>query len=53
MQMAAALQKAGKRFEMMIYPAAAHAVHDPSQDYHLMQTTVEFLRREFRLKDEK
>ena len=46
MQMATALQKAGKLFDMMVYPGAAHAVHEPSQDYHLMLTSLAFLRRE-------
>ncbi len=48
MQMATALQRAGKPFEMMIYPGSAHAVHDPAQNFHLMQTTLEFLHRELR-----
>lgn len=49
MQMAAALQRAGKPFDMMIYPGSAHAVHNPHQNYHLMLTTLEFLRRELRI----
>jgi dipeptidyl-peptidase 4 len=49
MQMAAALQRAGKLFDLMIYPGSAHAVHSPDQNYHLMRTTMEFLRREFKL----
>lgn len=46
LQMAGELQRAGKPFEMMIYPGAAHAVHAPDQSYHLMMMTMEFLRRE-------
>ena len=49
LQMAGALQRSGKLFDMMIYPGAAHAVHSPDQNYHLMRTTMEFLRREFGL----
>ena len=51
MQMAVALQKAGKQFDMMVYPRAAHAVHEPSQDYQLMLTSLAFLRRELLTKD--
>lgn len=49
LQMAAALQGAGKRFDMMIYPGSAHAVHDAQQNYHLMLTTLDFLRRELQV----
>lgn len=48
LQMAAALQEAGKPFELMIYPDAAHGVHRPMQVYHLMRTTVEFLERQLK-----
>ncbi len=50
LQMARALQKAGKMFDLMVYPGAGHGIQDPSQDYHLMKTTFEFLLREFGLK---
>jgi dipeptidyl-peptidase 4 len=46
MQMADALQQAGITFDMMIYPGAAHSVHGAMPVYHLMQTTVDFLKRE-------
>ncbi len=46
LQMAGALQRAGKPFDLMIYPAAAHSVHGDMPVYHLMRTTVDFLRRE-------
>lgn len=46
LQMTAALQRAGKSFDLMIYPAAAHSVHGAMPVYHLMRTTVEFLQRE-------
>ncbi len=51
LQMAAALQRAGKPFDMMIYPAAAHSVHGAMPVYHLMRTTVDFLRRELNAPD--
>jgi len=51
MQMAVALQKAGKQFDMMVYPGAAHAVHEPSQDYHQMLMSLAFLRRELLTND--
>ncbi len=38
-----ALQKAGKDFRLMIYPGAAHAIHDPQQVWHLMRMTDRFL----------
>ncbi|MGV3485309.1 MAG: DPP IV N-terminal domain-containing protein [Planctomycetaceae bacterium] len=53
LQMAAALQRAAKPFDMMIYPGSAHAVHDPRQNFHLMKTTLEFLKRELRVAPEK
>ncbi len=43
MLMANALQAAGKPFQLMIYPGSMHGIHDPMQNYHLMQTTVRFL----------
>jgi len=51
LQMANELQRAGKPFEMMIYPGAAHAVHAPDQNYHLMMMTMEFLRGELLARD--
>lgn len=43
MRMAAALQKAGKDFQLMIYPGAAHSVKDKHQAWHLAQMTDRFL----------
>ena len=43
LRMASALQKAGVDFEMMIYPGAAHAVHDRWQAWHLVKLTDRFL----------
>jgi len=48
LQMAGNLQRAGKLFDLMVYPGAAHAVHSPDQNFHLMNLTMEFLRRELR-----
>lgn len=45
LQLAYALQKAGKPFEMMIYPKNRHGVVDPAQRYHLYQTMTDFLER--------
>lgn len=45
LQLAHALQKAGKPFDMMIYPQNRHGVADPAQKYHLYQTMTEFLDR--------
>jgi len=46
LQIAAALQNAGKRFDLMIYPGSAHGVNGGMPVYHLMTTTMEFLQRE-------
>jgi dipeptidyl-peptidase-4 len=43
-QMASALQKAGKVFEMMIYPDKSHGVTGPGRA-HLNQTMTEFFER--------
>lgn len=45
LRMAAELQKAGKDFEMMIYPGSAHAVRDPAQVWHMQKMTHQFLKR--------
>lgn len=44
-QFAYALQKAGKPFEMMVYPKNRHSVQDPEQKLHMYQTMTDFLRR--------
>jgi dipeptidyl-peptidase-4 len=46
MRMAEALQKAGKDFQMMIYPGAAHHVRDRQQAWHMVQMTDRFLMHE-------
>lgn len=48
LQMAEALQEAGKQFEMMIYPGSAHGVRSGMPTYHLMMTTWNFLERQTR-----
>ncbi|TVP93986.1 MAG: S9 family peptidase [Planctomycetaceae bacterium] len=45
LQMAAALQRLGTPFELMIYPGSAHGVQAGMPTYHLMRTTVDFLVR--------
>ena len=46
LRMAGALQRAGKDFELMIYPGSAHGVTDPRQRWHLAKMTHRFLLRE-------
>lgn len=46
LRMAAALQAAGKDFQMMIYPGAGHGVTDKWQNWHLMRMTTRFLMDE-------
>jgi dipeptidyl-peptidase 4 len=45
LQLANALQRAGKPFEMMIYPKNRHGVVEPMQRFHLYQTMTDFLER--------
>ena len=44
-QFASALQKAGKQFELMVYPGNRHAVSDPAQRLHLYRLMTGFLTR--------
>ncbi len=39
------LQKAGKAFELMIYPKSRHGVRDKDQVFHLQRTMTDFLLR--------
>jgi dipeptidyl-peptidase-4 len=39
------LQKAGKHFELMLYPKQKHAFRDKTLDYHRQQVVLEFVRR--------
>lgn len=43
LRMAKALQEAGRPFELMIYPGAAHAVHEPRQVWHMARMVDRFL----------
>jgi dipeptidyl-peptidase-4 len=43
-RMAGALQRAGKQFDLMIYPGAAHAISDPWQSWHMIRMTDAFLK---------
>ena len=37
------LQKAGKQFDLMLYPTQRHVVDDPAQEKHLYSTMTEFI----------
>ena len=43
LQLAYALQKAGKPFEMMVYPKSRHGVGNSRQALHLRQLMTQFL----------
>ncbi len=43
LQMAWRLQKAGRPFEMMLYPKSRHGVTDPDLSLHLRQTMARFI----------
>ena len=45
LQIAWDLQKAGKPFEMMLYPKSRHGVSDPDLSLHLRQTMARFIRK--------
>ena len=42
LQLADALQAAGKQFDLMIYPQARHAVTNPRQRYHMYRMMLDF-----------
>jgi dipeptidyl-peptidase-4 len=42
MQFAYELQRAGKPFQMMLYPRSAHGVSDPQQSLHLRRMMLDF-----------
>ncbi|AMV32959.1 Prolyl tripeptidyl peptidase precursor [Pirellula sp. SH-Sr6A] len=46
MQLAQALQKGGKTFDLMIYPGNRHGITDPDQSEHQYRTMSEFFFRE-------
>ena len=45
LQLARALQNAGKSFAMMLYPGVRHGVENPRQLRHVYQTMTEFLEK--------
>jgi len=45
LQLAYELQKAGKTFDLMIYPKNRHGITNPSQRHHLHKTMTEFFER--------
>jgi dipeptidyl-peptidase-4 len=47
-QFALELQRANKRFELMIYPRARHAVEDPAAVRHLRGLMLDFIVRHLR-----
>ncbi|MFN5392547.1 MAG: DPP IV N-terminal domain-containing protein [Planctomycetota bacterium] len=42
LQLAYALQKAGKQFELMVYPKSRHGITDPQQVHHQFQMMTDF-----------
>ncbi|WP_164100574.1 S9 family peptidase [Candidatus Laterigemmans baculatus] len=46
LQLVAALQRAGKQFDLMLYPGETHGVADAKQLYHLYELMTQFLERE-------
>jgi dipeptidyl aminopeptidase/acylaminoacyl peptidase len=51
MQLAYALQKAGKPFRMLLYPKSRHGVADPQQVKHLQGAMLDFIRETLLGKD--
>ena len=45
MQFVHALQKAGKQFELMLYPNNRHGITDAQQSYHQYRLMTDFLNR--------
>lgn len=48
LQFAYALQEAGKRFDMMLYPQSRHRLGGPEQEHHRHMTMLEFVMRHLR-----
>jgi dipeptidyl-peptidase-4 len=48
MQLAHALQRAGKPFELMVYPSNRHGITDPQQVHHQYKLMTDFLERHLR-----
>ncbi|QDS92867.1 Prolyl tripeptidyl peptidase precursor [Roseimaritima multifibrata] len=53
LQLSKALQMAGKTFDLMIYPGAAHAIRERHQEHHMMQMVTRFLEQHLKDKDKK
>jgi dipeptidyl-peptidase 4 len=45
LQLVYALQKAGKQFDLMVYPKNRHGIVNPDQRYHMHQMMTEFLEK--------
>jgi dipeptidyl aminopeptidase/acylaminoacyl peptidase len=45
LQFAYELQRAGKDFELMLYPRSRHSITDPRLNLHLRRTMLDFVRR--------
>ncbi len=45
LQFANALQRAGKQFDLMVYPKNRHGIGDPRQRYHMYTLMTDFLLR--------
>ncbi len=48
-QLAYELQKAGKQFQMMVYPRSAHGVNGPDVGPHVRRLMLDFTLRTLRL----
>ena len=48
LQFAYELQKAGKPFEMMVYPRSRHRLGGADQEHHRHVTMLDFVRRHLR-----
>ena len=44
-QFAGALQRAGKQFDLMLYPKSRHSVTDPHQVRHMRELMTQFILR--------
>ena len=45
LQFAYELQRAGKPFEMMLYPRSRHGISDPRLNLHVRQSMLDFVMR--------
>jgi dipeptidyl-peptidase 4 len=51
LQLAYALQKAGKQFDLMLYPKNRHAIVDPEQRYHMYEMMTDFFKQHLQAND--